>query len=101
MTIYPNEPGFVRHSDTSKVAAEAIKPDAQTLRRRVLAVIASAVDGATCDEVEQWLDMPHQTASARITELKAQGKLIDSGARRRTRSGRLAAVLRAAQEAAS
>jgi hypothetical protein len=37
----------------------------------------------------------------RCAELKAQGKVKDSGERRRTRSGRFAAVLRAVEETAS
>jgi hypothetical protein len=100
--LYPTEqPGYVRLSDTSRAAAESIKPDAAVIRRRVLQAIYAAPNGATCDEVEQWLDLTHQTASARCAELKAQGKVKDSGARRRTRSGRLAAVLVASEEVAS
>lgn len=49
--------------------------------------------GATCDEVEAVSSLPHQTVSARITEAKALGLLVPSGEKRKTRSGRNAAVL--------
>jgi DNA-binding transcriptional regulator LsrR (DeoR family) len=54
--------------------------------------------GLTCDEVEDRLNFSHQTASARLTELKRDGELririVDGiGQRRKTRTGRTAWVL--------
>jgi len=49
-------------------------------------------DGSTCDEAEEGLDMKHQTASARLRELVLKEFIVDSGMRRRTRSGRGARV---------
>lgn len=49
--------------------------------------------GATCDEIEVVTGLTHQTASARCTELLRDGVLIDTGQRRRTRSGRTARVM--------
>jgi hypothetical protein len=48
--------------------------------------------GLTCDEVEQALDRTHQSMSARVNELRDTGWIIDSGTRRKTRSGRAAIV---------
>lgn len=48
--------------------------------------------GATSDEVEQALGLSHQTASARMTELKALKMINDSGLSRKTRSHRKAGV---------
>ena len=48
--------------------------------------------GATCDEIEEALDMRHQTASPRVRELVLMGAIEDSGHRRRTRSGSTARV---------
>jgi len=48
--------------------------------------------GATCDDIEYCLGMLHQTASARIYELRRMCLLVDSGWRRLTRSGRKAAI---------
>jgi hypothetical protein len=65
-----------------------------TLRIKVVSFVKGCgYQGATSDEVEQELDMPHQTASARMTEALAKNELRRNGERRKTRSGRSAAVL--------
>lgn len=80
-------------SDTSLAAAESVERQVPTMQRAVLDCIARGNDnGRTCDEVEVWLAMSHQTASARIRELAKAGAIVDSGERRKTRSGRKAAV---------
>lgn len=48
--------------------------------------------GATCDEAEADLFLSHQTCSARFNELWRRGRIVDSGQRRPTRSGRKAIV---------
>lgn len=48
--------------------------------------------GATCDEVEEALGIKHQTASARINDLRALNRVRDSGGSRETRSGSSAIV---------
>jgi hypothetical protein len=91
-------PAYAKSSDTSFLAAEAIAPVVDFLQKKVLDVIlSSGTKGMTCDEVEIALDMPHQTASARINELMKETEerpalLFDSGARRKTRYGQLATV---------
>jgi hypothetical protein len=96
-------PKYVKTSDTSFLAAEAIAPFVTKLQEMVLNVALSAgTTGITCDEVEVRLDMPHQTASARVHELgkvhvdkdgvERPQMLFDSGARRKTRHGQLATV---------
>ena len=49
--------------------------------------------GATCWEVEQALGLSHQSASARLSELKKMGALSLNGQRRKTGSGSKAGVL--------
>ncbi len=44
--------------------------------------------GATCDRLEQVLNMSHQTTSARLNDLARRGKIVDSGRREKTRTGR-------------
>lgn len=44
--------------------------------------------GATCDRLEQVLGMSHQTTSARLNDLARRGKILDSGRREKTRTGR-------------
>lgn len=59
----------------------------------IFAVIAGRGDyGATCDEIEVVLELRHQTASARCTELTLSKHIVDSGRRRLTRSRRRARV---------
>lgn len=75
----------------------AANPSQSTKRRdreRIWAHIAAA-GPMTCDEVEVALGMRHQTASARIAEMKADGRLKPTGVRRATRGGKAAAELRA------
>ncbi len=88
----PGMPPYAAGSDTSKEAAESMVPNAGTLRRKVLELIASSKDGLTCDEIEVRTGLAHQTASARVWELHTSRQIIDSGMRRVTRRGRRAAV---------
>jgi hypothetical protein len=84
----------------STEAHRSIVPLKETLRRRVISFVRSRGEhGATSDEIELALGLPHQTVSARITEGKAGGDLVPSGRRRLTRSGRSAAVLVVADHA--
>jgi hypothetical protein len=90
---YGGKPPSVRGSDTSEAAAESVKHDAQHLRAACYVhVLASGDVGVTCDEVEVIMEGRHQTISPRIRELVSEGRIIDSGRRRKTRSGRNAAV---------
>ncbi len=78
---------------TSKKAKKSVAPHLNALQTRVLRFIkAGKRYGATCDEAEEGLRMRHQTASARVYELRLMNLIVDSGTRRRTRSGRTAIV---------
>lgn len=83
----------------SVAAHAAAKEGKDALRRAVYDLIAAASEGLTCDEVEVVLGRSHQSVSARITELKAQGRIVVAG-RRPTRTGSPAAVYVAAGGAA-
>lgn len=86
-----SSPPHAAGSKTSREAAESMAECAGSLIQRVLAYIRDR-GGATCDECECALGMPHQTASARIRELFQRGRVRDSGKTRATRSGRKATV---------
>ena len=94
---YPEVPGYVKGSDTSRSAANDVNANVQGLRKLILDHI-KRVGNATCDEVEAALSLRHQTASARIRELSLGGLLRDSGVRRRTRGGSSARVYNAVEE---
>ncbi len=88
--------------DTSLAAAESYLPLAKGDEQKVLRIIAArGTIGATCDEVEQLLNMKHQTASARVRELTKKGWIAKSGFKRPTRSRRSAAVMVVAQKPGS
>ena len=74
-------------------ASRSLDPHKRLLMLQVESLLACAGPrGLTSDEVEQRLGMTHQTASARLTELKCRGLALP-GERRMTRSGRWARAL--------
>ena len=84
---------YHRGNPESEAAHTSIKSTKGLLRAEVVASIdGQARRGATCEETERRLHRSHQSVSARITEAKARHELVDSGARRPTRTGRGAAV---------
>ena len=93
-----NDAPFAKNSDTSEAAAASLLGDLARLQAAVLDAIVKR-GGATSDEVEEALGLPHQTVSARFWELHNRGTIADSGERRRTRAGRMAAVYKLTKEA--
>ena len=88
----PDAP-YQRHSETSRAAAEAIEPDAATLRGQVLAFIRGRGSfGSTDEESQMGLRMNPSTERPRRIELWRAGWIKDSGRTRYTRSGRSAVV---------
>ncbi len=79
--------------NTSLEAHEAIKPSAATMRDRIHAlIVARGWVGATDEEVVRELGMALQTVNPRRGELVKAGRVINSGRRRVTLSGRSAIV---------
>jgi hypothetical protein len=88
------------HSETSREAAEAIEPDAATLRGQVLAYIRKCGErGATDDELQVALGMNPSTERPRRIELWRRDRIWRNGEKRPTRSGRQAVVWVAEQRA--
>jgi predicted transcriptional regulator len=84
---------YVRGSDTSRAAADSMAPHVSAIESDVLAYVKRKHGyGSTCDEIEYAMGLAHQTASARLKGLADKGLIRDSGARRKTRSGRAARV---------
>ena len=76
---------------TSRDAYESVNRADDTLYDRVLNCIYD--NGAmTCDEVEVEIGGRHQSVSSRIRKGVQDGYLVNSGAKRRTRTGRKAIV---------
>lgn len=89
--LYDGTPPHV-DKPTSWAAAMSMKTVASQLGQVVLDAIADQPDGATCEEIEDILEMKHQTVSARIRELVLMNKLYDTGVTRQNKSGRNAIV---------
>lgn len=83
---------FAKGRETSEAAADAISPTAGTLCADILSEIRrrGGMTGMTCDEVEDFFRLRHQTASARLWDLHTRGFVRDAGIRRLTSSGRRA-----------
>lgn len=78
------------HQETSKAAAQSIKPDKG--RSAVLACLRQHPGGLTDEEIQGLTGLSPSTERPRRIELERAGKLFDSGDVRRTRSGRYAVV---------
>ena len=70
---------YHRNADTSAEAWEMIKRRTQTMREQIQALIEAHPAGLCCFEIESITGLSHQTASARITELKKLGLIFDNG----------------------
>ena len=90
-----------RHNgtETSQEAAESFGDYLSGIRKTVYELFKGFPCGLTCDEVEQRLNLKHQTASARLNELQETGHLsvrINPKTKkpftRKTRSGRNARI---------
>jgi hypothetical protein len=89
---YPHQPG-ARDTDTSREAADAMQPHAARLQGMVLDAISDAgATGLTSEECAARLNLNPAAAQPRTTELRKLGRIKDSGARRRNRSGKNAIV---------
>ena len=73
--LFGGTPPHVRDSTTSQEAAESIAPKVGKLQKEILAVVRTAKDGLTRDEIEVITGLPHTTSSARVRELFIKGLL--------------------------
>lgn len=89
-------PAGSQPTDTSEEAAAALTPE-QLHRRRlsVLKYFASrGAVGATADEATYVFGLPSNSIAPRVTELASMGYLERTEARRKTRQGGSASVMR-------
>lgn len=86
--VYPDWPQAIREDEIKLEDGElgAIERDILRFVKR------RPKTGATCEEIERTLYIKHQTASARIYDLREFGLLKDSGKKRKNWSGRKATV---------
>lgn len=80
-------------AEASRSAREDNGPRAPVQRQAILSFIRmKGLHGATSDEAEVALGLPHQTCSARFKDLKDAGKIETLGEVRKTRTGSRAIV---------
>ena len=90
---YPHTAGHRGNRDTSIMASKDLQPHLGRLQATVFNVVAGAGhDGATCDNIADALGWIVFRVRPRTAELRALGKIVDSGKRRKGGSGRLAIV---------
>lgn len=96
------DPKYVRHSRTSKAAADSVRGGISARQRAVVmeAIRAAGSDGLTDEEAGERLGLGGNSLRPRRRELEKQGLVIDSGRVRDTESGRSAVVWIAAEVAA-
>ena len=85
--------------ETSQEAAESIGDLLQGIRKAIYELLREFPCGLTCDEVEQRINLKHQTASARLNEMVEMGHATfrvnqetNKPFTRKTRSGRNARI---------
>ena len=87
--VYPNSPGY-KAQDTSKEAAETVKPNAGHVRYKILHELIG--NPMTADECAEALKLPILYIRPRFSELTKQGYIRDTGHRRANESGKSAIV---------
>lgn len=90
--VYPNAPGY-RREGTSRLAADAVKPRAASLRDKVLALLKR--DAMTADEAAACLNVTVLACRPRFSELLRMGLIYATGRTRPNASGKEAVVWRA------
>lgn len=92
MKIYPYAPGH-QNVDTSMAAAVELAPKLGRLQKMALAAVRNAgSNGLTSDELAELLGTERWSFRPRISELRQQGLIRDSGRRRLNKTGRMAIV---------
>lgn len=71
-----------RRTDTSALAAEGISARAPNLRSQALRLLRMEPGGLTADEIAERLGKAFISVRPRVTELRNDGLIVDSGERR-------------------
>lgn len=77
--VYPDAPGYQR-TDTSKAAAEKVRPKAAWVRARMIDALTRHGPMTTA-QIAKTVGLPYETVQPRTSEARAKGEIEDSGAR--------------------
>lgn len=85
-----------RHKLTPEsVLANPTKAQKATIWKQITGQLAARGDhGMTMDEMSEWLGVAPNRISGRFTELVVQGVIVKTEHRRKTRTGKVAAIYR-------
>jgi len=92
---YPNTPGHRGPAETSRAAADAIKPKALNIQQMVVYMLDNH-GPQTADEIASRLHLSILAVRPRCSELRKRGIIYDSTMRRKNASGIHAVVWRLA-----
>jgi hypothetical protein len=76
---YPSVPGYQR-TDTSKAAAEKVKPKAAWVRARVIDALTRQGPMTTV-QIARAIGLPYESVQPRLSESRALSLVIDTGKR--------------------
>lgn len=93
MTDFTREHAREDDVDTSKAAAASIENSAQRHKEIVLTTL-KVIGPLSSEQIASVTGLEHAQTWRRVSDLKNAGLIIDSGERRKNRSGRDAAVWR-------
>ena len=88
-----NLPPFAKSSETSRKAAISMHHETPSLRVKVYGLLLT-FGGMTAEEIQTAMNTSGSTIRPRIWELRKEGRVVDSGETRPTRSGRQATIWR-------
>lgn len=91
-TAYPHAPGS-KGQDTSRAAAQAVAPSAESMRAIVLRALRRR-GPSTPEEIAVWTRLDLMSVRPRFSELKALGQIETNGETRQSRTGKRAKVWR-------
>jgi len=87
---YPEAPGHA-DTDTSRAAADAVRPKVSWVRGKVLEALTERP--GTAVQIARRLRLPYETIQPRTSELKAMGLIEDSGKRGPSRDPAKTAII--------
>jgi transcription initiation factor IIE alpha subunit len=93
----PSLPLYVPSSDTSYAAARSVRHTVPAQRELVFGMLV-ARGPSTAEELEVGLGLAGNSIRPRLVELRRDGRVVDTGRRRRTQSRRYAVVWAVAED---
>mgnify|MGYP002697746014 CR=1 FL=1 len=85
---YTEEKIGYQKTDTSESAARDNVQWKMTAKQRVLQLLQKVPQSLTTEEISELLNIPYATVQPRLSELRAEGKVEDSGSRGETKWGK-------------